>query len=172
MSPVPSVFPEDTAQMQQVATALLTPSLWKTIALPLAAVLCLLLYLHRRRHPADQGLDTSQPALVFEKRQTSTYTDSAPPLPPPHASVDHLSRQYDPWFIPAFGSATAPLPLPTMRRHSCHMSQQAPPPTSTHYTRRTSTDSIGPARSIRGSIMRGSPLAPGVRRNQWTIEIR
>lgn len=175
MPSLPSVLPAYyPTQMQDVATLASTP-LWRTLALSLAAVLCLLLYLRRRRHPAG-SYHNEQPAPVFEKHGNMSYPSVAPSLSDYNAPINHHFSNPDASHFSSFNfpaAAPPPLPLPTIRRHSCHVAQPPPfPPTTTHYTRRISADSIQPARSIRGSIMRGGSLAPGVRRNQWTIEIR
>lgn len=170
MPPLPSLIPDHLLAQMQAAT---TP-LWRTIALSLAAVFCLLLlYLRRRRQPQPHP----QPVPVPEKL-------THPPSPPDTPFREDFSnpsfflfQSQDPAAPPPFHMSNlnvhaAPPLLPTIRRHSCDVAQQPVPPTITHYERRISADSIGPRKSLRGTIMRGGPLAPGVRRNQWTIEIR
>lgn len=172
MPPVPSVFADYTAHMQQTATV--APSLWRSIALSLAAVICLLLYLRRRRQPQAAPYRNEQSARAFEKCGSFTHPDPAPPPPYFKAITTHLStpNYCCPSSFSTSAAAPPPLPLPTLRRHSSYVAQQARSPTITHYERRTSLNGIGPPRSIRGSIMKGGPLGLGVRRNHWTIEIR
>ncbi|KAH7038929.1 hypothetical protein B0J12DRAFT_253306 [Macrophomina phaseolina] len=174
MPPVASIIADCTAHMQAAATLAPTSSLWRSIALSLVPLLCLLLYLRRRRNPQAAPYHNEQPARVFEKRGNSAYLN-----PAPHPQ-DYPASIAIPLSTPSFcfpsslgptAAAPPPLPLPTLRRHSCHVAQQARQPTILHYERRISMNDIGTPKSIRGSIMRGGPLGSGVRRNQWTIKI-